>query len=158
MARRDLQVWASISEIIGALAIVVSLLYVAYELRENNRILQVNSRQVLSEQDLRFYEAGMDTSVIARALDKTERGEQLSDLERSQLRRRQGLNFRIFEHAFFLYRNGALDTEEWERYQAIVNSNICGNEIARQMWARTGNSWDPEIRQVVESERQNCSN
>jgi len=152
MARRDLRDWASIAEIIGAFAIVVSLLYVAYELRENNRILQVSSRQVLSEQDLRFYEAAMDTSVIARALDKSERGEQLSDLERSQLRRRQGLNFRIFEHAFFLYRNGALDTREWERYRTIVNGNICGNEIAQQMWARV------EFRQIVAIERQNCSN
>ena len=155
--RRDLQNWASIAEIVGAFAIVVSLLYVAYELRENNRILQVNSRQALSEQDLRFYEAAMDTAVIARALDKSERGEMLSDLERSQLSRSQGLNFRIFEHAFFLYKNGALDTREWERYQRIIHHNICRNENAQEMWAQAGSTWDPEFRQVVEVERSNCS-
>ncbi len=156
MTRRNLQDWASIAEIFGAFAIVVSLMYVAYELRENNKILQVSSRQVLSEQDLRFYEAALDSSVVARALDKLGRGEQLSNLENSQLRRRQGLNFRIFEHAFYLYRNNALDSREWERYQRIIRSVICTNEIAQQMWASRG-SWDPEFQQVVEDESQNCS-
>jgi len=157
MAHREIQVRASIAEIIGAVAIVVSLIYVAYELRENNRILHVNSRQVLSEQDLRFYETAIDPQVVARAVDKVERGEQLSSLERSQLMRCQGLNFRIFEHAFFLDRNDALDIGEWERYQRIIRNNICGNEFAQQMWAGAGSSWDSDFRQIVENESRSCS-
>lgn len=156
MARRNLQDWASIAEIIGAFAIVLSLIYVGYELRENNRILQVSSRQVLSEQDLRFYEAAIDASVVARALVKVSQGEQPSDLESSQLRRRQGLNFRIFEHAFFLYESDALGEREWGRYQRIIRNNICNNLSAQQMWSNAG-VWDSEFRQVVENERQSCS-
>ncbi len=34
MPRRTLQDWASIAEIIGAVAIVISLVYVAFEIRE----------------------------------------------------------------------------------------------------------------------------
>ena len=156
MARRNLQAWTSIAEIIGAFAIVVSLIYVGYELRENNRILKVSSRQVLSEQDLRFYETAIDASVVARAMVKVSQGEEMSDLESYQLRQRQGLNFRIFEHAFFLYENDALGEREWGRYQRIIRNNICNNLSAQQMWSNTG-VWDSEFGRVVENEKQNCS-
>ena len=128
MANRDLESWARIAEIAGAFAIVISLVYVALELRESNRILQVNSRQALSEQDLRYYESAIDPQIIARATDKRQRGEELSPIETSQLTIRQGLNFRIFEHAFFLYNNDALDDREWARYQRIIRNNICNNQ------------------------------
>ena len=157
MERHKLDDWARIAEIVGAIAIVISLLYVAFELRENNRILQVNSRQVLSNQDLMFFESAIDPSVIAIAIDKAERGEALSDLEWSQLERRQSMNFRIFEHAFYLYRSGALELSEWERYQRIIRNNICSNPSAQRLWSRSGTSWDPDFRQEVENESQKCS-
>ena len=71
MANRDLESWARIAEIVGAFAIVVSLVYVALELRESNRILQVSSRQALSEQDLRFYESARTVITASRWLDAT---------------------------------------------------------------------------------------
>ena len=156
MANRDLESWARIAEIVGAFAIVISLVYVALELRESNRILQVSSRQALSEQDLRFYESAIDPRIIARADDKRQRGEELSPLERSQLSYRQGLNFRIFEHAFFLYRNDAIDSREWARYQRIIRNNICNNPFAQDMWPNGPSTWDPGFRDAVEAERRSC--
>ena len=156
MTRRDLENWARIAEIVGAFAIVVSLVYVAIELRESNRILQVNSRQALSEQDLRFYESALDPQVIARSEDKRRRGETLSSLEESQLSYRQGLNFRIFEHAFFLYINNAIDDREWSRYQRIIRNNICNNPYAQDIWSRGPSTWDPGFRDAVETEIQSC--
>lgn len=87
MAYRNLENWARIAEIVGAFAIVVSLVYVALELRESNRILQVSSRQVLSEQDLKFYETAIDPQVVAEALSKSEQRVAHTDLEKSQLLR-----------------------------------------------------------------------
>ena len=156
MANRDLESWARIAEIVGAFAIVVSLVYVALELRESNRILQVNSRQVLSEQDLRFYESAIDPQIIARATVKRQREEELSPLEISQLSLRQGLNFRIFEHAYFLFRNDAIDIREWARYQRIIRNNICNNEFAQEMWQNRANTWDIDFSGQVEAERQAC--
>ena len=66
MDYRNLENWARIAEIVGAFAIVVSLVYGALELRESNRMLQVSSRQVLSEQDLKFYETAIDPQVVAK--------------------------------------------------------------------------------------------
>ena len=156
MAKRDLENWARIAEIVGAFAIVISLIYVALELRESNRILQVSSRQALSEQDLRFYESAIDPQIVARATDKRQRDEDLSPLEISQLSLRQGLNFRIFEHAYFLFRNDAIDAREWARYQRIIQNNICNNEYAQEMWRSRADTWDADFGGQVEAERRSC--
>jgi hypothetical protein len=96
VTKRSLQDWASIAEIIGAVAIVMSLIYVAYEVRENTRALQATSRQALGDQDLAYFQTLLGPSILARAMDKKRRGEDLTDLEISQLQERQHLNFRFF--------------------------------------------------------------
>jgi len=157
VTKRSLQDWASIAEIIGAVAIVLSLIYVAYELRENTRALQATSRQALGDQDLAFFQTLLDPSILAGAYDKKRRGEDLSDLEISQLQERQHLNFRIFEHAYSLYRMDALEDREWERYERVVSINICTNEIAKGMWPRYEKGFDPEFREVVDSAMDECN-
>ena len=157
MARRTLQDWASISEMAGALAIVISLIYVAYELRENTRAMQVTSRQTLSNQDLTYFQSGMDSTVIARALSKIRNGEDLTNLEIAQLEARQHLNFRIFEHAFSLRRSNALNSLEWERYENVIQRQICGNPLAQSMWSRQKKSFDNEFLGYVETQRQDCT-
>ena len=149
MTKRSLQDWASIAEIIGAVAIVMSLIYVAYEVGENTRALQATSRQALGDQDLAFFQTLVDSYILERAMDKKRRCEDLTDLEISQLQERQHLNFRIFENAYSQYRIGALEDREWERYQRVVSINMCTNEMAKGMWPRYENGFDPEFREVV---------
>jgi hypothetical protein len=76
----------------------------------------------------------LDPAVVARAQAKREQGEDLSDLEMSQLMHRQHLNFRIFETAHSQYLRGALDESEWHRYEEIIEIQLSDNEYARQMW------------------------
>jgi len=157
MRRRSLQDWASIAEIIGAIAIVVSLIYVAFELSENTRALQVTSRQALGDQDLMYFQTGIDSQIMATALDKFQHGEELSRLEMSQLQQRQHLNFRIFEHAHSLYRGGALEPLEWERYEQVIRKNICTNEAAQSMWEIYKVTFDTEFRSVVSAAAESCT-
>jgi hypothetical protein len=157
MRRSSLQDWASIAEIIGAIAIVVSLIYVAFEIRENTRALQVTSRQALGDQDLMYFQTGIDSNIMATALDKFKHGEELSRLEMSQLQERQHLNFRIFEHAYSLYRGGALEPLEWERYERIIRDNVCTNEAAQGMWEMYKVRFDTEFRRVVGAAAESCT-
>ncbi len=156
MARRSLQDWASIAEIIGAFAIVVSLIYVAYELRENTRALQVASRQTLGAQDQTYFQTSIDPTIVARALDKYRNGEDLSRFEMFQLQERQHLNFRIFEHAYSVYRRGALEPIEWERYERVIQFNVCNNVPAVRMWEHYKRGFDTEFKAIVERLSGDC--
>lgn len=159
MVRRTLQDWASIAEIVGAFAIVISLAYVAYEIRENTRALEATSRQSLADQDLEFISSALDSSVVAVANAKYWAGQELSNLEMSQLIEREHLNFRIFENAFYQYSIGAVAESEWQRYVQIIDVVICDvmRDPATQMWQRYGPSFTSDFRNVVDETVGDCS-
>jgi hypothetical protein len=159
MARRTLQDWASIAEIVGAFAIVISLAYVAYEIRENTRALEATSRQSLADQDLEFIGSALDSSVVAVAYAKYWAGQELSNLELSQLIEREHPNFRIFENAFYQHAIGAIAESEWQRYVQIIDVVICDamKDPATQMWQRYAPSFTPDFRNVVDEIVADCS-
>ena len=157
MTRRTLQDWAHIAEIVAAIAVVVSLAYVAYELRENTRALVATSRQSLSAQDIAFISTALDSSVLARALAKSQAGEELSDLETSQLVERQNLNFRIFENAQYQYSIGSIDESEWARYQRLIGIVICSDRPAGDMWRSYKSSFTPDFQGIVDETLAGCS-
>ncbi len=155
MAHRTLQDWASIAEIAGGVAVVLSLIYVGYGLRENTRAIEAQTRQAFAAGDLTFFETALDQTVVAAALAKEEAGEELSLIEQSQLKTREHLNFRIFEHAHYQYQKGTLEEAEWARYARIVR-NKCTSEPAQAMWSGGGETFQPEFRRVVDEIFTHC--
>jgi hypothetical protein len=155
--KRSLQDWASIAEIIGAIAIVISLAYVAFEISENTKALQATTRQSLSDNDLTYFATALDSSVVAIAQDKLLRGEELSTLETSQLKERQHLNFRIFENGYSQFLLGSIEPKEWERYAQVIRINLCQYLPARLMWQDVRHGFDPEFRSAVDDIGSHCS-
>ncbi len=49
MAKRNLAEWAAVSEIIGTLAVVISLLFVAFNISQNTRVMQAANDNFLYE-------------------------------------------------------------------------------------------------------------
>ena len=156
MAHRTLQDWASIAEIAGAAAVVISLIYVGSQLRANTRAVEAQTRQAFSAQDLTFFATALDQTVVARAVAKRQAGEELSRFEQSQLETRQQLNFRIFEHAHYQFEKGTLEQGEWDRYARIIFNVICGNQPAQSMWNRLKESFQPDFRRVVDETIETC--
>ncbi len=155
MGRHTLQDWASIAEIAGGIAIVFSLIYVGYELRENTRAVEAQTRQAFSAQDMTFFETALDQTVVATAIAKQEAGEELTHLEQSQLETREHLNFRIFEHAFYQSRKGTLEEVEWDRYAGIIR-NKCIDQPALSMWSKYKETFQPDFRQLVDDAIAKC--
>jgi hypothetical protein len=148
----------ALGELIGAIASVILLVYIAIQIRQNSRILEhsarateADSRQAFSAQDQAYLSSALDSAILAEALAKHERGEPLSPLERSQLVGRQHLNFRVFETGFSQFRKGVLDRGEWQRYQRIIRFLMLGDEPAKEMWRELRDVFDPEF--VAEVER-----
>ncbi len=147
----------SLGELIGAIASVALLGYIAIQIRQNSKILEHNtkateaaSRQAFAGQDQAFLGSALDPSVLAIAVSKLESGEDLSVLERSQLIGRQHVNFRVFETAFSQFRKGVLDESEWERYRRIIAFLMRGDEPTREMWIGLRDVFDPDFISEVE--------
>ncbi len=154
----------ALGELIGALASVVLLAYIAYQIRQNSQALkqgaratQAASRQAFGDLDQTYLNSALDPSVVARALAKSEHGEELSPLELSQLGHRQHLNFRVFEAAFYQFHKGVLDASEWDRYARIIRLLLRNDTSAQAMWARAKGGFAPDFVSEAEKLRDDAS-
>ncbi len=150
MTKRSLQDWANIAEIAAAIAVVCSIVYLGLEVRDNTRATESATRQGFAMQDMVFIDSAIDSSIVARAVAKRESGEELSNLENSQLVQWQHLNFRIFENAYYQYKKGMLDESEWKRYEVIIRKNILHNRAAQEMWEGKRHIFTPDFAAVVD--------
>ncbi len=159
------QLLGNFGEFVGAIAVVFTLAYLAFQIRQNSKTLQQNTRateagirQAFATQDQAFLSNALDSAVLAQAVSKGDailrsdkNEEALSPIERSQLIGRQHVNFRIFEHAYFQLGRGFLDREEWERYQRIIRFLMQDDDHAQAMWSRLSELFNQEF--VAEVER-----
>ena len=127
----------AVGEILGAAAVVLSLVYLATQIRQGTSATRTATRDAAMAQTLSFFEQGLDTTVIARAAHKRAVGEQIDDFENGQLVRYQLYNFKIFENVHFHYREGVLSDSEWDYYRRIMRSVLNTNEASVEMFNNT---------------------
>ena len=149
MPKLTLGQWSDLSQIVSAAAVVASLIYVGFEIRQNTEASRAATRQSIAETDFEYVGATLDPAMLVAAEAKAEGGVELTPTERFILRERQHLNFRIFENAHYQYRAGLLDEETWLRYRWIIARQLRLNEAAIAMWERFGPSFDESFKAEV---------
>jgi len=137
----SIQDLGALGELIGAIASVVLLIYIAVQIRQNSKMLEHNTRatetstrQAFASQDQAYLCSSLDGVVLAVAVAKLENDDDLSALEVSQLIARQHVNFWVFESAYSQYSRGVLTESEWERYRKIIAFLMERDRPAQQMW------------------------
>lgn len=100
-------------EILSALAILVSLVFLAIEVNQSNMLARATVRQTINDNDVEYLETFLDSNIVPIANYKLKNGEKLSEYEAQQIIWQQHINFRIFDNGYYQYQNGLLDKEEW---------------------------------------------
>ncbi|WKK65711.1 hypothetical protein [Lutimonas zeaxanthinifaciens] len=156
MIRNKLTFITQIAEIISAIAVVLSLIYVGIQVNQNTKATQSAIRQSVADNDITYLMTSLDNSILAVASYKVENDIELSGVEMSQLVARQHVNFRVFENAFYQYEQELLEPETWTRYRVIILSLITNNPASKKMWIQNENSFtdsfQKEIRQILNEE------
>lgn len=108
---------AAISAIIQAVVVIVSLGYVAVQLRQNTKAIVANSRQGLLDSEIGLISDYMNHAVDPHLVDDH------TKLSREDERRFTWLivkALRIREAAWHQYKSGTLDEESWRSYMVPV--------------------------------------
>ena len=143
------------AEMLGAIVVIVTLLYLALQIRQNTAMNASSIRQSFYDYTTRQMLQGVESSefnaLLARAMTTDEA---LSDGERAQLLRFLQAVFVGYQGAYFQYRHKALNKDDWDMCRALLRSFwlLPGKEIARQ-WQqfKTGGFLDDEF--VAEAEK-----
>ena len=118
----DLAYYANLAEIFGTVAIVVSLVYVAVQIRQNTRTTRLATGQNISR-DLREANAivASDANMAEILLKGVENEAELTPAERLRLYFYLNLAYRVYENAYYQRQEGALDAYIWEGITANMS-------------------------------------
>jgi hypothetical protein len=107
--RMTLQDWGSIGEILGAVAVLCSLIYLAVQIRQNTRSVEANTMQDLSEGYKGIYLTMATDPILAPIMLKQANGIELTEEEDFRLFAFQAVVWRATENMFFQAQRGTID-------------------------------------------------
>ena len=127
-----LQKWAQVAEITGAAAVVISLLYVGYQVRENTAATQSQTEMNLFGLSTELHAWYQDPDFVALVAKANADYDALSHAELMQLERYVMTGLDLWAYALKSYRRGTLDASEWKAW----NGFFVG-EMRTESWRRT---------------------
>ncbi len=145
-----LQNYALLAEIIGAIAVVVSLVYVGLGVRQNTAAVQVANHQVLVAMDMDKNSWLRDADFAATFVLAQNHLEQLSPVQLIQISTFVADTFNAWEFAYITFRNGAIEENIWNGWDAFYRSEL-EREPFRWFWRQNRSGFSPEYRAYVDA-------
>ena len=141
------QAIGAIGELAGAVGVIATLGYLAFQIRQNNELLRSESRQALVANDVTSLTASLEnTDVFAKLVSEGE----LSAEDQLRLSFMYSLDLRNREFEYFQYTNGLLDEETWLAYRHVILINH-STGLGRTWWDEIGRGIvDPEFAELVD--------
>ncbi len=119
--------WANVAEIISAIAVVVSLLYVGYQINLNTQEIRVANRQELVTRAHTATMTWATSPELVRTLVKATKNEPMSDEERLMFTYAVRAVLYDVQEAFLLHREGRLSQKYWETRISLIKGYLSSN-------------------------------
>lgn len=141
MDKDKLQVWALGAEIIGGLAVVLSLGVVAYELNQSNFQAELNTRAL----EISAYQSlinsiidkntliASDPELVTIRLKSSSNPDDLTPEERTRINSYYMSLIRHGDMAYFQYERGAIDQQRLDSVLSIL-SLVLSNPVGQNRW------------------------
>jgi hypothetical protein len=113
----DWNMIGAIAEAIGAMGIIISLLYVASQVRQNSKLSRAATRTALADGAQRLASDVVENDDIARILHAAMQGQEVEPHERFRIQSRCYRDLRFWDNAFYQYKEGLLTAEEWNGFR-----------------------------------------
>lgn len=150
MNNKKLKQWALMAEIVGAAAVVVSLIYVGVSVRQNTAAILVTNHQALVAMDIErnsWYRDPVFAATYEQGLtDYT----QLTPVQLRQFRTFIADTFNMWEYAFITRSRGMMDETIWAGWDAYYRNEL-KKESYQWFWDTAKDGFSEEFRAYVDS-------
>ena len=118
MKNKQLQRWALGAEIISAVAVVITIGFLAFQVMNNTNATQAQTYQLLM-QEMNAYRTLMAESGMAEIVEKVvQQGwDDLDPVDQRRLHGTATINWGFYESAYFANKRGILGESEWKRFE-----------------------------------------
>ena len=129
----ELEVYTLIAEVVAAVAVVVTLIYISIELRQNTRALRTSAYQDMVGNTMQIVMPLMADRELAGFFYRAqENSETLTDEEKLRWHFLMLACFRHWDNLYYQYRIGNLEAEMWDGYN---------NAMAAWVESRAWSEW-----------------
>ena len=126
---------ANLAEIVGAIAIVISLIYVGQELRANTAAVKANSLQSITNSSSASMLAVVENGDFADIrLQGDKDPAQLSGADRLRYVLYQRQMWLHFQNVWTQWKLGVIDDGVWKGYQNIICDDLVGTDAKLAWW------------------------
>ncbi len=142
--------WAAIAEIVGALAVVASLVYVGSQIRQSNAVMRAEAHRdiELKIADLAAQMAANKRFTESLALIRDDRPrDSFAPADRSNIALILIGFIRVYQACFHQHREGVVTDKILE----IADSQLFRTRFVRDSWPRWKDEFDPEFAAFFES-------
>ena len=140
----------AVGEILGAIAVFASLIYLAVQIRQNTQTTRSAARQAISESVMALPMNFIQTDEFVKAFNAKVHGEQLDRDQALKLEAFSYLTLRSWENIHYQYRSGMLDDEEWRSFRYNLKS-LLQMPMHQEYWAREGAIFTDAFRNEIET-------
>jgi hypothetical protein len=140
----------AIAELLGAIGVIASLVFLAMQLRQNTHALRAGAYQ---QYEQNVYSRTRD-SIAIPGMDRVMRlglvdFEQLDEDDKFRFGVQLNYGFRSFDNAYYQYRAGLLDEDRWQISARTLVSFLQNPGVAH-WWRSTPSTLSPEFIALVE--------
>ena len=143
---------ANLGQIIGALAVVISLIYVAYQIRQNTNAVRSATAQTVHEHFSNWYNLVAADAELARiAANGLRDYASLSEQERVRFVATFMSFISYSQNAFLKWREGLLKPALWLGWEQVM-MNLFGAPGGKAFWKERGYLFGEEFRRYIEND------
>jgi hypothetical protein len=142
----------NLGEIVGAMATVATLIYLAVQIRANTRAVQSSAAQSVHEAFATWYRMLAADGELAQLVTNGLRDyASLSEIERGRFVSAFMAFLSCSQDAFIKWREGTLSSELWSGWE-LVMMNLVIPRGGQEFWRERGYLFGEEFRSYVENE------
>ena len=127
--------------LIANIGVIGSIIFLGLEMQQNTEMMQSQTRNSIVENQLSFYERGIENSELADIRDSLNSDSNIEATERFQYTLYVMSQLRMWENEFYQYQIGLFESNEFEartvlwRGQISINANAAVWELYQDSFA-----------------------
>jgi hypothetical protein len=147
-----LETLGNLGDFVGGIAVVVTLIYVALQIRSNTRATRAATFLGLTNAWQDVLLASADADFVELQIKASADPSAVTESEYFRLYLRSRVLFRRFENDFFQYRSGTFDPGGWEGYRNSLAADVLASPSLRALWEQQRSMFAPEFAAYVDEQ------
>jgi phosphoketolase len=140
----------NLGEFIASTGVLVTLIYLAIQIRQNTSAVKIQTRQAIAEAQFTNINVRATDPQLPMIIMKTNRGEPLTEEEDSRLYFHADATMRQFENFFSQYQAGVVSEKDWEALRQGMIRTLRADR-PREIWSNLKPTYNEEFAAAVDA-------